>query len=131
MATLQIIGENERYPIELNQIGIGRNLDNEIVIGDEAVSANHATITIVPSSTNRKNSKDYVIEDLKSTNKTLVNGEIITSQKLNDGDIIRVGETRIKFSLKKYVAPEQELTKTKKLNKVTLAQFIKKKANKT
>jgi len=131
MATLQIIGEEEQFPIELSQIGIGRTHDNEIVIDDEAVSAYHATITVVPSTKhhaeNQKNSNDYIIEDLESTNNTLVNGNIISRQKLHDGDIIRVGETRIKFSLKKYITPEQDFQKTKKLNKVSLAQFIKKK----
>ncbi|NOX42644.1 MAG: FHA domain-containing protein [Gammaproteobacteria bacterium] len=118
MATLQIIGEDAHYPLELSQIGIGRVYDNEIAIDDEAVSAYHALITVVPCSTRKEkeNNNEYIIEDLESTNKTFVNGKAVTKHKLKDGDIIRVGETRIKFSLKEYVAPQQEFQKTKKLN---------------
>ncbi len=127
MATLQIIGEDTHFPIELSQIGIGRTYDNEIAIDDESVSAYHALITTVPCSSSKKKNNEYIIEDLESTNKTFVNGKVITKHKLKDGDIIRVGETRIKFSLKKYVTPQQDFQKTKKLNQKTVAKYLLKK----
>ncbi len=127
MATLQIIGEDAHFSIELSQIGIGRTYDNEIAIDDESVSAYHAMVTVVPCSTSKKKNNEYIIEDLESTNKTFVNGRVISKHKLKDGDIIRVGETRIKFSLKKYVTPQQDFQKTKKLNQKTMAKYLLKK----
>lgn len=116
MATLQIIGEDNYYLLELSQTGIGRVHDNEMAIDDESVSAYHALITVMPCATSKEGNNEYIIEDLESTNKTFVNGKRITKHKLKDGDIIRVGETRVKFSLKKHPIPQQEFQKTKKLN---------------
>lgn len=127
MATLQVLGEEHPHPLELSQIGIGRANDNEISIDDESVSAFHALITVAPCSTTKESENEYTIEDLESTNKTFVNGKAISRHKLKDGDIIRVGETRLKFSLKEYVVPPEEFQKTKKLNQKTLARYLSKK----
>jgi len=126
MATLKIIGEETSFPLELSQVGIGRAFDNEIAIDDESVSAFHALITIAPNSVPDQGDSGYTIEDLESTNKTVVNGRAITRQPLKDGDIIRVGETRLKFSLKDNV-PQHEFQKTKKLNKKTVEKYLLKK----
>jgi len=127
MATLQIIGKDAHYPIEFSQIGIGRVYDNEIAIDDESISAYHALITVEPCATNKQNNNEYIIEDLESTNKTFVNGQAISRHKLQDGDIIRVGETRVKFSLNEYVSANKDFQKTKKLNQKTVANYLLKK----
>ena len=123
MATLQIIGEEELVPLNQSQIGIGRAPDNEMAIEDDAVSVYHALITIRPAAGSEK-VMEYIIEDLNSTNKTFVNNKEVANCKLKNGDIIRVGNTRLKFSTKKYTPPQQDFTKTKKLSKVKVSSYL-------
>ena len=124
MATLQVLGDENLFPLNLSQLGIGRARDNEIVIEDEAVSSYHALVTI-RESPGDKNVMEYIIEDLDSTNKTFVNNKEVKKHSLQNGDIIRVGETRIKFSTKEYVPPPQEdFQKTKKLSKKQVSSFM-------
>jgi pSer/pThr/pTyr-binding forkhead associated (FHA) protein len=39
----------------------------------------------------------WAIQDLDSTNGTLVNGEPVTRGRLSDGDVIEIGVTRLVF----------------------------------
>ncbi|MCB0271466.1 MAG: diguanylate cyclase [Bdellovibrionales bacterium] len=80
-----------KYDVENDEMYIGRNEMCEIFVDDEDVSRIHAKIE---STTN------YVyIEDLGSTNGTLVNGEKIKRHQLQDGDRIQVGSvTVLKFN---------------------------------
>ena len=71
---------------------------------------------------------DYILEDLDSTNATYVNNKAIKQHKLRNGDIVRVGETRLKFLTKDYAPPpEEDFQKTRKLSKNKLASFVNKK----
>jgi pSer/pThr/pTyr-binding forkhead associated (FHA) protein len=63
---------------------IGRKEDNLLPIGDNFVSGHHTKIYV-------KNNT-YYIEDLKSTNGTLLNSESIDKAVLNPGDHIKIGE---------------------------------------
>ncbi len=80
---------------------IGRDVTNDVVIGDAEVSRQHARITRTPGG--------YVLEDLGSTNGTFVNGERLTTPRvLNPGDLIAFGETvTLTFDA---VAPEAAAT---------------------
>lgn len=80
---------------------VGRDVTNDVVIGDAEVSRQHARITRTPGG--------YVLEDLGSTNGTFVNGERLTTPRiLNPGDLIAFGETvTITFDA---VAPEAAAT---------------------
>ena len=126
MATLEKLGDKAKCPINLSKMRIGRSSDNEIVVEDDSVSGHHAIITIQKQA-DVNDAKIYVIEDLGSTNHTYVNNKEISSQQLNDGDIIRIGRTRLKFSTKAYVAPQTDFQKTQKLtpNKITGFLFNK------
>jgi len=75
---------------------IGRDPDSDIFIDDGVVSAEHAVIELKESS-DPKTPPVYTIKDLGSTNKTYVNGEIITSKTLEHEDTIRVGWNNFKF----------------------------------
>lgn len=70
---------------------IGRNLDCNITISDQTVSGNHATILY-------RDGK-YSIKDNQSTKGTFVNGNDIDldAVRLNDGDVIKLGRTVLKF----------------------------------
>ena len=64
---------------------MGRDVTNDIVLGDAEVSRQHSRVTRTPAG--------YVLEDLGSTNGTFVNGERLAAPRvLNAGDLIGVGE---------------------------------------
>lgn len=68
---------------------IGRSPGADIVVGDDFVSGRHARV--FPSGA------QAVLEDLGSTNGTLLNGERISApQHLSAGDVIDVGSVRLK-----------------------------------
>ena len=71
---------------------VGRGEESEIQILDPKVSRKHSVI--------RFSAGDCVIEDLGSTGGTFVNGEIVQSAELNDGDTITIGETSFRFHYK-------------------------------
>lgn len=67
---------------------IGRSPGADIVIGDDFVSGRHARV--VPSG------DDVLLEDLGSTNGTLLNGgRVVRAQSLKPGDIIEIGAVKL------------------------------------
>jgi len=64
---------------------IGRTPDNDIVIHDVLASRHHAQVT--------QTAGVLVIEDLRSSNGTFVNGRRITRQQLSDGDVVTIGNS--------------------------------------
>ncbi len=67
------------------RLTIGRKEDNELILDDQYVSGHHAVVFL-------KNN-DYVIQDLKSTNGVVVNGNILEKPiYLNIDDEIAIGE---------------------------------------
>lgn len=84
-------------PLERDQVIIGRALEADVRLNDFRASRLHARIT----SNNEQNSQTatYRINDLASTNGTLVNGELITEAILNDGDKIEIGEHLFRFDM--------------------------------
>jgi hypothetical protein len=76
-------------PITSRNISIGRKHDNDIQLNDLTLSGRHAQISSVP---------DYVfVEDLGSTNGTLVNGNHVKKVALEQGDVIQVGHHQLTF----------------------------------
>jgi len=67
------------------RLTIGRKEDNELILDDQYVSGHHAVVFL-------KNN-DYVIQDLKSTNGVVVNGNILEKPiYINIDDEIAIGE---------------------------------------
>ncbi|MCI0506294.1 MAG: FHA domain-containing protein [Gammaproteobacteria bacterium] len=123
MAYILILGSGERCALNESQIGIGRAPDNEIALPDDAVSIYHAHIVTEPSE-NDENKEEYYIEDLGSTNKTYVNNKVVKRCLLKNGDVIRVGNSRLKFSSGEYVPPPPDLKKTQEVKKVEVSDFL-------
>ena len=123
MATLQKVGDTAQCPITLQQMKIGRADDNEIVIEDDAVSAYHALVT--EQIAEQGAAKSYLLEDLDSTNHTYVNNKPVKSHELKDGDIIRIGRTRLKFSTADYTVPQEDFQKTTKISPGLLQSFLR------
>lgn len=72
------------------ELSIGRNAQNTFIIDDPYISSFHARIYL------RNN--DYIVEDLGSTNGTIVNNTKINGKKhLESKDVIKLGNTVLKF----------------------------------
>jgi hypothetical protein len=72
-------------------LSIGRAPTNDIPLNDTAVSGEHCRV--------RPEEGAFVLHDLKSTNGTFVNEKRVTRHRLSEGDVVRVGETQIQFTL--------------------------------
>jgi len=124
MATLQKVGDKAQCPVNQSKMSIGRDTDNEIIIEDDAVSSRHAQITIREPQADDE-PKLYFLEDLGSTNNTYVNDKQVTEiLQLTDGDIIRIGYTRLKFSLDEYVPPNVDFQKTQQISNKRWTNFF-------
>ncbi len=73
------------------RVVIGRT-DGDLIIDDQNISKKHAVIETWARDT-------YFIRDLASTNGTYINGQRITSTKIKNGDIITVGNTKLKLRI--------------------------------
>jgi hypothetical protein len=79
--------------LDSSAVTVGRAAENDLVLdSDEFASTKHARI---------EPRRDGVwLEDLDSTNGTFVNGmKVKQRHKLSPGDVIRVGETDLRFEL--------------------------------
>jgi hypothetical protein len=84
--------EEQVYPFSSDALTIGRGRDNDIQIKDDSkVSRFHCKLY--------KREANYYIEDNKSSNGTLVDGELITERKLDGGEEIIIGETFFRFRM--------------------------------
>ncbi len=79
----------QEYPLDKERMTIGRRAANDIHIDNLAISGEHAAIII--------EGEGAYIEDLNSTNGTLVNQKRITKQTLNHGDEIGLGKYSLKY----------------------------------
>ncbi len=79
------------YVLEQGQsLRIGRKPDNDICLDDLTVSGKHAVITIKPNDY-MENLNDIHIEDLGSTNGTMVNGRPVERHLLKHSEVITIG----------------------------------------
>lgn len=76
-------------PLDKERILIGRKPSNEIQIENLAVSGEHACIVTILN--------DSFLEDLGSTNGTLVNGNPIKKHILQNNDVIEIGKYKLKY----------------------------------
>ena len=73
------------FPLEGDQLTIGRDSSNGVAIDDAEVSRRHARLTFQGGK--------FVIEDLGSTNGTFVNGQRLAGPAvLRPGDVVSLGE---------------------------------------
>src|SRR6266699_590279 len=82
-------GTTLNIPLDREHITIGRRADNEVCLPNLAVSSEHAAIVTILA--------DSFLEDLGSTNGTLVNGNPIVKHFLRDRDEIDVGRHKLVY----------------------------------
>jgi pSer/pThr/pTyr-binding forkhead associated (FHA) protein len=76
-------------PLDRERLTIGRRPQNDIQIENLAVSGEHACIVTILN--------DSFLEDLGSTNGTLVNGNPIKKHILQNNDVIEIGKYKMKY----------------------------------
>lgn len=93
------------FELENRLYTLGRDRSSDIVIMDPAVSRSHARILC--------RGDVYVLEDLQSTNGTVVNGQkIIKQHVLRDGDRIHLGAHVLRFEADDEQGQADEVDKT-------------------
>lgn len=90
---LVVIGDDadeRRFELGLEAISIGRDQTRDIVLNDPNVSRLHAQVSLVNG--------QVQVSDLGSTNGTYINGRRIHPRgRVLDGDVVHVGERRIRY----------------------------------
>lgn len=77
------------FTLDKERMTIGRRPTNDIHIDNLAISGQHAVIKSI--------GRDAFLEDLGSTNGTVVNGKQITQHLLQHGDIIELGKYQLRY----------------------------------
>lgn len=84
--------DEQIYPFTNDTLTIGRGRENDIQIkADSKVSRYHCKLF--------RRGNNFYIEDVKSSNGTLVNGDLITDRRLFGGEEIIIGETFFRFRI--------------------------------
>ena len=82
--------EGDTYPLEgQGPWVVGRSEKNEIVVSDPNVSRRHAQLS--------RSGDGFVVEDLDSTNGTMLEGAPIKRERIEDGDELTFGQTEARF----------------------------------
>jgi adenylate cyclase len=108
MPQLQITSNDGRtynFPIDKEEVSIGRSKNNDIILRDNTVSRNHAGIMMTK--------EGYILTDFGSYNGTEVNKKPIQSIVLKHDDQIKIGTTKMTFLTQeeapKYLAESIEI----------------------
>ncbi|HHO52652.1 MAG TPA: FHA domain-containing protein [Deltaproteobacteria bacterium] len=88
------------YPIQSRGLSIGRSEDRDVVIPDPASSRHHCQIMV--------QGNEYVLRDMGSANGVFVNAVRVRECTLADGDLVRIGNTEMRFV--RYDQPAQAST---------------------
>lgn len=79
----------KEIPLNKERLSIGRKPHNDIQIDNLAISGEHAVVVTILA--------DSFLEDLNSTNGTLVNGQPIKKHFLRNNDVIELGKYKMKY----------------------------------
>jgi hypothetical protein len=82
-------GEEQSFPLTTNVTVIGRAAETDLRLNDPGVSRRHAEV--------RRESGEFFVVDLGSTNGVRVDGAAVTRHQLRDGNRIEVGSTTLVF----------------------------------
>lgn len=92
-AELVLVGDRSKvFAVTKPVTVIGRQDGLDVVLPDQAASRRHAEI--------RNDGGSFMVKDLGSTNGTMVNGEPVSEQPLEDGDVITIGATELELRVR-------------------------------
>lgn len=91
------------YFLEKERFTFGRKPSCDVQINDQGVSKEHAVVLTVGN--------DQILEDLGSTNGTLVNGQKVQRHILQNGDVIELGRYKLRYINAKAM-PDMDFDKT-------------------
>ncbi|MEO7674635.1 MAG: GGDEF domain-containing protein [Pyrinomonadaceae bacterium] len=84
-------------PLEREEVILGRELGADVRLSDSKVSRRHAMISRSFNVESRE--AEYVLKDFGSKNGTLLNGERVDEELLQNGDKITIGDQMLRFDL--------------------------------
>jgi hypothetical protein len=84
-----VLADGRRVQLGEDPVRIGRLPDCAVPLSDSQASRHHAEV--------RPTDHGFVVTDLDSLNGTKVNGVVIHEKDLEDGDVITIGETDIRY----------------------------------
>jgi hypothetical protein len=108
-------GGTREFALNKERITIGRHADNDIALNDKAVSGRHAVIITIL--------RDSFLEDLNSTNGTLVNGRQVAKHPLAHGDSIAMGRNTLRFESEAVAGEEEDFERTMILRPSQMGAF--------
>ena len=79
----------KEIPLVTERLTIGRRANNDIQIDNLAISGQHAVVVTILN--------DSFLEDLNSTNGTMVNGQPVKKHFLKNGDDIELAKYKLKY----------------------------------
>jgi hypothetical protein len=89
-AFLEDVENGTIYGVSGAQVQIGRDLANDIILQDMTVSRFHAVLARGPDGT-------FSIKNRSGTNPTLINYQPAAAARLNDGDVLQIGATKLRY----------------------------------
>jgi hypothetical protein len=84
-------GNASRHPLQTTNVRVGRHRDNDICLQNDSISRRHAVLHY------NADTRRFVITDLGGGNGVVVNKTKYKSRELNDGDMVELGEVRLRF----------------------------------
>jgi pSer/pThr/pTyr-binding forkhead associated (FHA) protein len=84
-----IVNGKDVFPLTETLINIGRSRENHIVLNDQHISRHHAQLRLRFGS--------YTLFDTSSQSGTLVNDVQVREHRLQPGDVIQLGRTRLVY----------------------------------
>lgn len=84
-----VLPDGRRVQLGEEAVRMGRLPDNTIPLSDSQASRHHAEV--------RPTAHGFAVVDLGSLNGTSVNGLVVQEKDLEDGDVITIGETAIRY----------------------------------
>jgi predicted component of type VI protein secretion system len=88
----------KEIPLTKERMTLGRKPHNDIQIDNLAISGEHAAVVTILN--------DSFLEDLNSTNGTLVNGQPVKKHFLKNSDVIELGKYKLKYVAEQTVQAE-------------------------
>lgn len=86
-ADMELVEPGITYPLDCDEVLIGRHASADIRIPDMSVSRYHAILTV--------SNGIWSISDLNSKSGVYVNGRLVKQSKLKENDVIKLGTRRL------------------------------------